>query len=71
MIVTTIIVQKVLVGLIPEEGHRFIRIRGDDPGREQGWNVSEARRGLLGTLRAALWLRVLVHRDHGGGGERR
>jgi len=27
--------------------------------------------GLLGTLRAALRLRVLVHRDHSGGGERR
>src|SRR5712675_2456592 len=67
----TIIVQKVLVGLVPKEGHRFIRIRGNDPGRERGWNVSEAWRGLLGTLRAALRLRVLVHRDHCGGGERR
>src|SRR5712675_1362730 len=67
----TVIVQKVLVGLVPKEGHRLIRIRGDNPGRERGWNVSEAWRGLLGTLRAAVWLRVLVHRDHGGGGERR
>src|SRR5712671_1020262 len=67
----TIVVQKVLVGLVPEEGHHIIRIRGDDPGRERGWNISEAWRGLLGTLRAALWLRVLVHRDHGRGGERR
>src|SRR5712671_1922555 len=67
----TVIVQEVLIGLVPEEGHRFFRIRGNDPGRERGWNVSEARRGLLGTLRAALRLRVLVHRDHGRGGERR
>src|SRR5712671_608833 len=68
----TVVVQEVLVGLIvSEKGDGILRIRGNDPGRERGWNVSKARRGLLRTLRAALRLRVLVHWDHGRGSRRR
>jgi len=47
----TVIVQEVLVGLIvSEKGDGILRIRGNDPGRERRRDVSEARRGLLGTL---------------------